>query len=299
MGRRGHSEVTGLGGSNAPPDMSLPNLLIIGAAKAGTTSLHEYLNLHPSIFMTRVKELRLFSNDDWRDYLGWYRGHFSQPLPVRGESSPPYTMHPWFSGVAERAAELVPEARLIYLVRDPVDRLLAQYVEHVSLRLEHRPIAEALADFDSSRNRFVTASRYAYQLDRWRDHYPDDRILVLDHADLLRARPVTLQRAFGFLGVDTSFSSPDFERIHNPRERKVRANPVGVWLHRRDLLRRGRSASRGLPQPLRERLKSVVSEPVSTPVLEPRLRAELQAYLSDDADRLRVFTGQSFATWSV
>jgi hypothetical protein len=120
--------------------------MIIGAAKAGTTSLHRYLDQHPSIFMSRQKELKLFSRDDWREHLDWYRGQFPSTLPVRGESSPVYSMDPWFPGVPERVKELLPDALLVYLVRDPVERLVAQYVEQFALRLEHRSHDAALMD---------------------------------------------------------------------------------------------------------------------------------------------------------
>src|SRR5205823_11980303 len=94
----------------------LPNLLIIGAAKAGTTSLHRYLDLHPSIFMSRSKELQLFNQDDWRERRDWYRAQFPTAAPVRGESSGAYTMHPVLPCVPERIKATIPDARLIYLV---------------------------------------------------------------------------------------------------------------------------------------------------------------------------------------
>jgi len=201
--------------------------------------------------------------------------------------------------VPERVKETVPGARLIYLVRDPVERLVAQYVEFVALRLEQRSLEDALADYDSPSNRFVMASRYAYQLDRYRDLFPDSQILVLEQHDLLTSRHETLRQVFTFLGVDLDFSAPEFERIHNERERKMRAKPLGVWLYERGLLQRAAGATRVLPDGLRERLKSLVADPVSTPDLSPALRAELEECLRKDAERLRAYTGKSFAHWSV
>ena len=285
--------------SSAQATGSLPNLVIIGAAKSGTTSLHRYLALHPSVYMSRTKELKLFIHEDWRARLDWYRAQFPSSARVRGESSPAYTMHPWFPSVPERINETVPGARLIYLVRDPVDRLLAQYVEFVALLLERRPLQEALADYDSPSNRFVMASRYAHQLDRYRELFPDSQILVLDQQDLLASRQTTLREVFAFLGVEPDFSTPDFDLVHNDRERKLQANRRGLWLHERGLLRPARRATRVLPDGLRERLKSVVAEPVSTPDLDPLLRSELQECLREDAERLRAYTGKPFARWSV
>jgi len=105
----------------------LPNLLVIGAAKCGTTALHRYLGLHPDIFMSKSKELGFFcSSENWDERLRWYESQFGAAR-VRGESSPSYTNCPRNKGVPERMASLVPDARLIYLVRDPVDRVISQY----------------------------------------------------------------------------------------------------------------------------------------------------------------------------
>jgi Sulfotransferase domain len=278
---------------------TLPNLLIIGAAKAGTTSLHRYLDVHPSIFMSRAKELKLFIRDDWRDHLGWYRSRFPSDLPVRGESSPAYSMDPWWPSVPERVSELIPETRLIYMVRDPVERLVAQYVEMYADHDEHRPFEEALADYDSPSNRVVMPSRYAYQLDRWREHFPDEQILVLDQRELLQSRAATLRAAFSFLRVDPGFESTAFDTLHNERGTKLRANRLGIWLYERGHLRRAADASRLLPDAMRERLKLTVAEQVRTPALDPILRGELEAYLREDVERLRAYTGQPFAHWSV
>src|SRR4051812_10211105 len=86
----------------------LPNLLIIGAAKAGTTSLHEYLNLHPSVFMSSPKELKFFNRPDWREELRAYRAHFPVGAQVRGESSPLYSMAPHLDSIPQRVHETIP-----------------------------------------------------------------------------------------------------------------------------------------------------------------------------------------------
>ena len=283
----------------AAASVRLPNLLIIGAAKCGTSALHAYLAHHPQVFMSRQKELQLFNHDDWRERLPWYREQFATDAPVRGESSPAYSMDPWFPDVPRRVREVTPDARIIYLVRDPVPRTVAQYVEHVAIRLEDRGMADALADYESPTNRYVMASRYAYQLDRWREHFADARILVMDQRDLLTRRGDALREVFAFLGVDAGFTTAAFDRRHNERSTKMRANRFGLWLHERGQLMRARDATRGLPGRLREPLKRAVASPVTTPELDDGLRRELEEHLRADADRLRAYTGRSFDHWTV
>ena len=91
---------------------SLPNLIVIGGLKCGTTSLHHYLNLHPQIAMSRPKELNFFVDElNWELGPEWYASHFDRDAEVRGETSPHYTNLPRFEGVAERMRELLGDAR--------------------------------------------------------------------------------------------------------------------------------------------------------------------------------------------
>ncbi|HET9119805.1 MAG TPA: hypothetical protein VFN72_04675, partial [Solirubrobacterales bacterium] len=92
---------------------ALPNLIIIGGLKCGTTSIHHYLGLHPEINMSKPKELNFFVEElNWDLGLDWYEGRFDSRFPVRGESSPHYTNMPYFEGVPERIHRHVPEAKL-------------------------------------------------------------------------------------------------------------------------------------------------------------------------------------------
>jgi hypothetical protein len=277
----------------------LPNLLIVGAAKCGTTSLHAYLDRHPQISMSRKKELQLFSGEDWRERLDWYRMQFPVRAPVRGESSPAYSMDPVLAHVPERAREVVPGARIIYLVGDPLPRIVAQYVEFLMLGLETRSFEEALADYESRSNVYVAASRYAHQLDRWREHYPDDRILVLDQRALLADRRGTLRATFRFLGVDEEFWTPHFDALHNTRQRKLLLNRRGYWLARHGLYNRALRVAEGFPASLAARARALMGEEIERPQISESLATELRASLAEDAARLRRYTGESYAHWSL
>jgi hypothetical protein len=265
----------------------LPNLIIIGAGKAGTTALHHYLGLHPEIFMSRQKELQLFQRDDWRERLSWYEGQFPVDAPVRGEGSPVYTLYPFCPHVPERMSQLVPEAKLIYLVRDPVERFIAHYVEHYSLGFERRPFEQVAADLRPE-NQVLAGSRYATQLEQYLEAFPTTQMLVVDQEGLRTRRRETLTEVFGFLGVDPGFWSPQFEELHNERKR-VRYNDFARWLYRR-----------GLFEPARRLLpRRVLGPSIKRPVLEGNLRAGVIADLVGEAARFRKLTGLPFESWSV
>ncbi|MGI8462078.1 MAG: sulfotransferase, partial [Solirubrobacterales bacterium] len=191
-------------------DAALPNLIVIGGLKCGTTSLHHYLGLHPEIGMSRPKELNFFVSElNWGLGADWYAGHFSAGDPVRGETSPHYTNEPRFAGVAERMRGMLgADARLVYMVRDPIDRLLSHYLHNVGGGYEDRSMEEALTP-DSA---YVRRSLYVMQAAPYLEHFDAERIAFVTREELRDEREATMKRLFSFLGVDDGFSSPQFER---------------------------------------------------------------------------------------
>jgi hypothetical protein len=280
-----------------PARLSLPNLLIIGAGKCGTTSLHEYLGLHPEIAMSQPKELKFFSADDWRSRVARYGSHFPTQAPVRGESSPGYTMFPFLPSVAERIHELVPDAKLLYVVRDPVERAIAHYTEFVALGFEDRPVTTALTDLDDPANPYICASRYATQLRRFLNVFDDAQILVIDRDDLLDRRDATLRETFAFLEVDPDFCSPEFRQVHNQRSSKVRYGRLGMWLINRDLFTEHPRSHAFRRTPLVRPLRRVLSRPIDTRLSADGRKLVVRALQSEVAE-LRDLAGKDFAGWA-
>jgi hypothetical protein len=189
-------------------------LIVIGAGKCGTSSLRRYLDLHPEISMSRPKELDFFAADmNWSRGIAWYERHFREAVSVRGESSVTYSEFPHRRGVPARIAQVVPEAKLIYLVRDPIDRIISSFVFNVSLGYIREPLAQALAQFEN--NPMVAKSRYWFQLEQYLQYFPREQLLVVDQHELRERRGETLERIFRFLAVDETFASPDFSSMHN------------------------------------------------------------------------------------
>lgn len=277
---------------------ALPNLVVIGAPKCGTSALHYYLGLHPEITMSRHKELNFFIQEkNWPRGVDWYRSHFARSGRILGESSPGYACHPLYGGVPERMHSLIPDAKLIYMVRDPVQRTLSHYVMGVSNGRITASLTEMLRDQPD--DRIFQQSRYFMQLQRYLEHFSAAQILIVSQDDLLEKRRPTLQRVFRFLAVDPEFSSPLFARRINRTSRYRKRNRVGQWLSGLpmagwiDALPSGpkswASAAYYLP----------FSSPVARPVLNDAQRENLENFFREDVDRLRKFAGRDFKEWCV
>lgn len=279
----------------------LPTLIVIGAQKCATTSLHFYLDLHPQISMSRKKELNFFVQErNWGRGIEWYASHFTRPGHVRGESSPLYTTHPFYLGVPERIRATVPEARLIYLVRDPVERMISHYVHAYAAGRETRPVEQAFArPTVEGPLAYRERSRYHLQLEQYWRHFPKPRVLVLTQEQLSCERRQTMQRIFRFLGVDPSFSSPWFRVRRHRSEEKRRDNQVGRAIQNLTLRIVARSADSMVRHSIERLLTRPFSTPVERPTLSEALRAELIDYFRDDVTRLRASTGLALDGWCV
>ena len=275
---------------------ALPNLIVIGAQKCGTSVLHYYLGLHPEVSMSNPKELNFFiAERNLPRGLDWYTRHFDPAARCRGESSPNYTAYPQHLGVPERMAETVPDAKLIYMVRDPIDRIAAHWVHNFAKRREKGDLRATLLHPNTS---YVSRSRYHLQLTRFLERYDDERILVIDQSDLRDERMPTLRRVFEFAGVDPGFEHPKFEQERHSTSRKKRATRLGMRVQNASRSRWGRHV------PRRAWLAMDVALPLSKPIDKPTgvadaLGPEVLEVLHEDAERLRAHTGRDFAHWSV
>lgn len=280
----------------------LPTFIIIGAMKTGTTSLHTYLSAHPEVGMSEVKELDFFNEDShWSRGVDWYRTQFPEGFAQVGEASPGYTKYPAFPGVPERMASVVPDAKLIYVLRDPIARIVSHYIDAFSWGREHGTIDEVLAG-DLDDNHYVNCSRYDLQLSRYDGVYPAERILVIANEGLRNDRRATLRTVFGFIGVDADFWDPAYEVEHYRAEEKTRRTRLGYAITKTSRAV-GRTRLRSvLPHSLAraaEKFNTATETPIEPPEVSPELRARLEAALRDDVARLRSRTGMDFAAWSI
>ena len=276
---------------------ALPNLVIIGAMKCGTTSLHYYLGLHPEIKMSSQKELQFFIEErNWNKGVDWYRSWFPRDAPVRGEASPHYTTYPKHQGIAERMHAVVPKTKLIYLVRDPIERLISHYVHYVADNIEDSSLEEMLHDVGRG---YLDRSRYFMQLEQYLSFYSKDDILVVEQKKLREQRQKTLRRVFEFLGVDPDFYDPRVHWERHRSDRKRRKTDTGLWLEETRFMRLLRRLPKRVRWPMEDLLYWPFSRPVERPQLSDALRREIETCLRDDVRRLRAFTDKEFETWSL
>ncbi len=282
--------------------VALPNLIVIGGLKCGTTSLHHYLNLHPEIAMSRPKELNFFVAElNWQLGADWYRSHFPAAAKVRGETSPHYTNLPRFAGVAARMHELLgAEARVIYMVRHPIDRLLSHYLHSVGGGYETRELPDAVADPGCA---YVQRGRYAMQAEPYLAEFGADRVLIVSREELGGQRDRTMRRVFDFAGVDADFTSEQFGRQWETGSSK---GSGGFRLMDRAVRMPGlkaldRNFDR-LPERMRWLVERVVHDPTSgeapKPELDPDLRERLATVFRPDIERLEAQTGRDFG-WDI
>lgn len=178
-----------------------PNLFVIGAMKSGTSSLHSCLSSHPDIYMSRIKEPMHFSrSENWkrgtRRYLRLFAGAVDEVYV--GESSTEYTKMPFRQGVARRLHDFAPSARLVYIIRDPFDRIVSQYKHMVRRGTEKRTLAEAAC----GQTDYLTNSYYAYQLRPYLSFFGSEALFVETFETMVAYPRDFYRRIFRWLGVD-------------------------------------------------------------------------------------------------
>ncbi len=236
----------------SPPQ---PNLLIIGAMKSGTSSLHNYLGAHPSIFMCRPREPNYFVRDieDRKDedrYLRLFAA--AGNATIIGESSTAYSKLPIHADVPRRIANYSPDARIIYIMRDPVERTISHYWHRVMHEGETRNILEAIQGNPHYRD----VSHYVMQLAPYFELFDASQIKTVTTEEM-EAHPLAVVRdLYEWLGVDPSFMPLNIARRWHVTPTVVRQ--VKGWQallrFRESHIRRTigwRTIGRMIPDPLR------------------------------------------------
>lgn len=229
---------------------SLPDFIIIGGQRCGTTTLYSYLSQHPNIAPPSVKEVHYFDLSYQKGTV-WYRTHFPLRLlqsseTITGEASPYYLFHPH---VPKRVAELLPSVRLIVLLRNPVERAYSQYHHEVRWGFETAPtfaeaiekeeqrlppeVAKLLADenyysFSHHHHSYLARGIYIDQLQRWEQYFPADQILILNSEQFYQHTATTFKQITDFLGLPRW--DPQHYKIYNQANNPKIEPDMRKWL---------------------------------------------------------------------
>jgi hypothetical protein len=295
----------------------LPDFLVIGAAKAGTTALHEYLRQHPEVAMSRRKEPNFFVVDGEpprfggpgdrtilnRDLVWRFADYQRQFASVRdeqavGEVSPRYLSTP---GTAERIHRRLPEARLVAVLRQPAERAWSHFMMRRRDGFEPRAtLEEAIADEPRrvvenwASGRYLERGFYAAQLAPYLALFPRERLRIYLYDDLVADPGGLFRDLFDFLGVDPGFVA-DTSRRPNPSG-ELR-NPLLRWLWTRTHGPRERLRPL-LPKALRARVSRwVISRPLDRRPLPAATRRWLTGLYADDVRRLEELLGRDLSAW--
>jgi hypothetical protein len=290
--------------------MKYPNLFIIGAMKAGTSSLHEYLHQHPQIFMSRFKEPQYFAPHTTRwgikwgmghphpePTMGWYLDLFAEAGDVKyaGESSVSYTAAPWISDCHRRIHAFNPDARLIYLLRDPIERTISHYWHFVADGREDREMLTAIRRNED----YVSRSNYARQIRPYLTTFGQEQVFVLTLEELTAAPGATFRRLFAWLEVD-----PDYPIA---TEQKFNVGSPRLWQTRRGLVLldtlqkswRWKKQSSRVPQPVRRLLQQLTYRSIDRAVVDTRHVIDyLRPIQQRQVEELSALLGRQFLEWT-
>ena len=297
--------------------MPLPTFLVLGAGKAGTTSLRSYLQQHPEIFMCARGEPSFFAHegqvldfkgpgdDQWRFVtdLDSYTRLFDGAAGYRavGEVSPRYL---FYERAGERIEHHVPTARLIAILRHPVDRAYSHFLMNRERGCEPEADLQGAISREAERMRmgwswdwsYVEAGRYGKLLERYYRRFPGEQIKVFLYEELQDQPGAFFQSLFEFLGVNPSFR-PNTDVKHrlasSPRSASVETllrtpNPLKVF------------TKQVLPHELRGRLKAQISawNTLRPEPLSPSLRQALfEQHFADDCLRLEALIDRDLSAW--
>jgi|SRR5215217_5215722 hypothetical protein len=308
--------------------MTMPNFLIIGAQKSGTTSLYEYLKQHPQIYMSPLKEPRFFAFEgekptfvgpgdqdlykdvvsDLEDYRALFQG-VSKETAI-GEASVVYL---YFPRTPERIRHHIPDVKLIAVLRNPIERAYSAFLHLTRDRKEPlSDFASALQAEDERRQNnwgpiwhYKQVGLYHAQLERYYDAFEPEQIRVYLHEDLSNNPSEMLEDIFGFLGVDDTFV-PDVRQRHNVSS--VPAN--GRWYAMYTFLQSQNPVKAVvrpfLPRALRRRLftqvygrisTSAQDQPVTKLPLPVEVRRQLTETFRDDILRTQGLIGRDLSHW--
>ena len=288
-----------------------PNFFLVGSMKSGTTTLHRYLATHPEIFMTEdPKEPSFFLEREqlldvlpglekrgiWRSedaYLELFEGAGS--CPVIGEASANYARLNRVSGVPKRVAEFNPDARILFIARDPVERTISHYWYMVRFFGERREMLEAIREDPD----YIDTSYYAMQLKAWLEFFPQERVHLITLEALRDAPMQTMREIFEWLCVDSDFVPPNLgDRANVAPSELLQVKGSGL-LHRIRHSAMWNAIGPLVPTPMRRVARSFSEKPVTREDTDlSAVSSYLRPIFRPQVDELAALLEREFPEWT-
>lgn len=292
----------------------VPSFIVAGAPKSGTTSLWEYLKAHPEVCMARMKEPAFFTevmgwdetgdesaprrSGRFRKGMDWYQGLFGdcESKKATGEASTLYWEATDAAGLIRRH---VPDVRLIFLVRNPVNRVYSNYWQERKQGRKIPDFYEMVMNRHPRLEQYIYVSSYDIHLERFSSIFDDDQLLVLLYEDMRNNPAEVLRAVYGHIGIDESFLPSNLGQKFNaarlPRSDWTQRLISAPWLHRTaDKLP---DWARAVAVKSRTALVSLNSVQRQYPPLSSRTRESLSHELSGAVDAVEEFLGQAIPSW--
>ena len=267
----------------------MPDFVIIGAMKCATSTLHDQLARINGVSMTEPKEPNFFSDElNWAKGMGWYESLFESMSvdDLKGESSTHYTKLPTYPLCIPRMHEHLPNAKLIYVMRDPIDRIVSQYIHEWSQR-----VIEDGCTIDDAIDRYpmlAEYSKYAMQLSPYVEKWGMGHILPVFFERLMHNPQEEFERVGRFLGITTELQW-DMDDAQNVSSQRQRRGPVVNAILGNRVMQAVRRTM--LPESLRARIRSrwTMKE---RPVLSDSSIEKLHGMLDPEMQRLGEWIGR-------
>ncbi len=276
-----------------------PTFIVIGGMKCGTSALYKYLSQQKGVYLPSKKNIEYFCDENWLKSRNWYESFFpmgENNATVIGEISTEYAKFPKRCNIPKRIAEVVPDIRLIYLVRHPVKRMISHYIHSVGNLSESRPIELALRP--NVQNHYVNFSCYYMQLEQYFPYFSRDKIKIIKSECLLERPQETIEKIFDFVGADGVL--PVENQIVHSRKEKRSWNKIGRVIRRSpELFNLFTYYKKKVPSIISELMMDAVSRPINIEKLPTELHSSILEYIKDDVNKLYSFAGDEISKWDL
>ena len=284
------------------------DFFIVGAPKAGTTSLYHYLNEHPKISMSSVKEPNYFSYEELETQKLYYKSNkinsldsYHNLFPTRdanliyGEASVSYL---FYKNVAEKIKTYNKNAKIIILLRNPIERAFSHYLMDVRLGLISESFESVVDGFETtSKNKlyyqqYIELGKYYNQISNYKRLFNDKNILIIDYEDFKNKTSLSVTTVFDFLQIDTSFI-PNLDLTHNTfRKPKFTFIEILYSNHSIRFL-----INKLIPSKFKNYINQMVFDKQDKPILSQDLHERLKSIFKNDVNKLSNMLNKDFSKW--